>query len=69
MARDCINLINLFLVEDEESLDWLLRACERELKKDAYSAVVGAAQERIRMALRNARDEALAALRHGASPQ
>lgn len=66
MATACIELINSFLVEDEESLQCLYCACERELRNAAGDMeVILAAQERIRLCLRNARSQVLAALEAG----
>lgn len=60
LATDCLGIINLFLVEDEESLQCLYQACERELRNIGDdSDVVRAAQERVRRGLRNARSSAL----------
>jgi hypothetical protein len=64
MATRCIELINLFLAEDEESLKSLYHACERELRNADVDGEAGrVAQERVRQALRNARDHVLCALK------
>jgi hypothetical protein len=65
IAVECIELVSAFLVEDEESLDSLARACERSASaaRQASSKWGEAAYQRVNQALLVGKDEALAKLR------
>lgn len=70
MACDCLAIINSFLVEDEESLQSLYQACDRELMKGgSQSEIAKVAQGRVRLGLRNAGSDVLTAVASNRGPR